>query len=285
MAKKRQEEVKQGLPAWMGTYGDMVTLLLCFFVLLFSMSSVDAQKFKEALAPFSDRMDVLPGGAVLTEGDSVNDGVNQMDDIQSVLDKAVLRKIEELNKNNYNSKKKQDMRSPGEMEQLDKALEESKEVYNKVDKYLKDMGAREKVKMDYSLNYVKLTLPGEALFDPGKAEIKKVGYDFIDKMAEVLKKEEFENFSIQIEGHTDNVPINTVRFKSNWELSAARAISVGKHIIENNGINESKVACTGYGEYRPIAPNDTAENRTKNRRVEVKLILRSLEIHADEYGK
>ncbi len=285
MAKKKQEEVKQGLPAWMGTYGDMVTLLLCFFVLLFSMSSVDAQKFKEALAPFSDRMDVLPGGAVLTEGQSVNDGVNQMDDIQSVLDKAVLRKIEELNKNNYNSKKKQDMRSPSEMEELDEALEESKEVYNKVDKYLEGMGVRENVKMDYSLNYVKLTLPGETLFDPGKAEIKKIGYEFIDKMAEVLKKEEFENFSIQIEGHTDNVPINTVRFKSNWELSAARAISVGKHIIEENGINESRVACTGYGEYRPIASNDTAENRAKNRRVEVKLILRSMEIHADEYGE
>ncbi len=285
MAKKKQEEVKQGLPAWMGTYGDMVTLLLCFFVLLFSMSSVDAQKFKEALAPFSDRMDVLPGGAVLTEGDSVNDGVNQMDDIQSILDKAVLRKIEELNKNNYNSTKKQDKLFPSDMKDLDKALAESKKVYTKVDKYLEDIGVRENVKMDYSLNYVKLTLPGETLFDSGKSEIKEGGYEFIDKMAEVLKKEEFENFSIQIEGHTDNVPIHTARFKSNWELSAARAISVGKYIIENNGISESKLACTGYGEYRPIAPNDTAENRAKNRRVEVKLILRSLEIHADDCVK
>ncbi len=280
MAKNKSEDVKQGLPAWMGTYGDMVTLLLCFFVLLFSMSSVDAKKFKEALAPFNDRLDVLPGGAVLTDGESINNGVNQMDDIQTALDKAVLKKLNKIKENDYKSNKADERKKE---EIIKKALEESKKVYKKVDDYITKEGLNDKVEINYSLNYVKLTLEGGTLFDPGKAKIKDVGYEVVDKISDVLNRDDFKDFLVQIEGHTDNVPIHTQRFNSNWELSAARAISVGNYLIENKGISESKIACTGYGEYRPIAPNDTKENRAKNRRVEIKLILNSIEVAADEY--
>lgn len=283
MAKKKEPEVNEGLPAWMGTYGDMVTLLLCFFVLLFSMSSVDAQKFKEALAPFSDRIDVLPGGRVLTEGESINNGVNQMDVIQTELDKAVLKKVKK--KKQFESESDSDKEKELNEEELEKQnLKKAKEVYEKMDSYLKEAGIREDIAMKYSPNYVKLILPGEALFDPLLADIKADGQTLIDEMGAIIGKEEFNEFSVQIEGHTDNRPTSTPQFASNWELSTGRAISVGKYIIDSQHLSESRVACTGFGEYRPIDTNDTPEGRAKNRRVEVKMILNTEEIPADEFG-
>ncbi len=281
MAKKKEPEVNEGLPAWMGTYGDMVTLLLCFFVLLFSMSSVDAQKFKEALAPFSDRIGVMPGGKVLTDGESINNGVNQMDIIQTELDKAVLKKVKK--KKQFESESESDRKLTDEdLERQN--LEKAKEVYEKMDSYLKEAGIREEIAMKYSPNYVKLILPGEALFDPLSADIKSEGQSLIDEMSSIIGKEEFEEFSVQIEGHTDNRPTSTPEFASNWELSTGRAISVGKYIIATQELSEDRVACTGYGEYRPIDTNDTPEGRAKNRRVEVKMILQTEEVPADEFG-
>ncbi len=286
MAKKKEPEVNEGLPAWMGTYGDMVTLLLCFFVLLFSMSSVDAKKFKEALAPFNNRMDVLPGGRVLTEGESLNNGVNQMDDIQTVLDKAVIKKVEKQKE--YESESDSDKEKEKEMSEAElemQSLQAAKEVYEKVDAYLKDAGIREEISMKYSPNYVKLILPGEALFDPLSAGIKPDGQVLIDSMSDVIGKEEFKEFDLQIDGHTDNLPTYTEDFASNWELSTGRAISVGKYLISTQNVSENRVACTGYGEYRPVADNSTPEGRAKNRRVEIKLILSTEDLDVKEYGE
>ncbi len=276
MAKKQQDEVKKGLPPWMGTYGDMVTLLLCFFVLLFSMSSVDVRKFKEAISSFNDRAYILTGGETILEGDSINNGVKQVSDIEMLIDRAVAR-----NTKGEDSKSDGSSIKPGD----ESGLKKAEELYKKMNSYLKEEGVKEAVTVNYSSNYIKITLPGEALFDPGEAKIKSIGYDIIDKISFILKKQEFAEYSIHIEGHTDDVPINTRYFPSNWELSAARAIAVGKYIIETKNINENKIACTGYGEYKPIVPNNSPENRAKNRRVEVKLVLKSREISIDEYGE
>ncbi len=148
-----------------------------------------------------------------------------------------------------------------------------------------DEGVRDDVDVSYSLNYVKITLPGEALFDSGQAIIKPEAFTVIDVIGEMINSEDFDTYNIQIEGHTDDVPINTIYFPSNWELSASRAIAVGKYLIDDMGFSPDKIASTGYGEYRPIAPNDTPENKATNRRVEVKIVLQSEEIQVEEYNE
>ena len=102
-------------------------------------------------------------------------------------------------------------------------------------------------------------------FESGKANITDEMIEVIDKLFPTLKKLS-EEYEIVVEGHTDNVPINTLQFASNWELSTARATSVVRYLI-SKGINPARISAIGYGEYRPVAPNDTPQNRQKNRRV------------------
>ncbi|MDF1616820.1 OmpA/MotB family protein [Petrocella sp. FN5] len=273
--KKREEEAKKGAPAWMATYGDMVTLLLCFFVLLFSMSSVDIRKFKEAIASFNDQIDIMPGGEALVEADLITNGVDQLSDIQIIVE------------NNLSQGSEGTTQSDEELSDEQKraiALDEAREVYERVNEYLTDQGVREEVDVSYALNFVKITIPGEALFDSGQAVIKPEALNVISILGEMIQGQNFETYNVQIEGHTDNVPISTVFFPSNWELSASRAIAVGKYLIDNMGFSEEKIACTGYGEYRPIVSNDSSANRAKNRRVEMKIVLQSEEVRVEEYN-
>lgn len=114
-----------------------------------------------------------------------------------------------------------------------------------------------------------INLPSPVLFDVGKAELKDTALDVLHSVAESLKTIPNE---IVIEGHTDNIPIYGGKYRSNWELSAARAFSVRDYFIKVEGIDEKRISCVGYGEYRPIAPNDTEENRAKNRRIEIKIV-------------
>ncbi|MCS7215882.1 MAG: OmpA family protein [Thermodesulfovibrio sp.] len=113
-----------------------------------------------------------------------------------------------------------------------------------------------------------INLPSPVLFDIGKAELKDTAMSVLSEVAESLKSISNE---IVVEGHTDNLPIYGGRYRSNWELSAARAFSVRDYLIKQ-GIDERRISCVGYGEYRPVAPNDTEENRAKNRRIEIKII-------------
>lgn len=282
MAKKREEECKGGLPAWMGTYGDMVTLLLCFFVLLFSMSSVDVRKFKEAIASFNDQIDIMPGGVAITDGDRINNGVSQLNDIEIIVQNSLPTSADGKNLDGIEDL---DDTEVTDEEIMQAALEKAEEVKDMVSEYLSAQGVRDDVELNYSLNYVKITIPGETLFDSGQALIKDEAYDIINVLGDMIQEQTFDTYNVQIEGHTDDRPINTLYFPSNWELSAARAIAVGKYLIDEKGFSEDKIACTGYGEYRPLVDNDSAENRAKNRRVEIKIVLQSAEVTIDEYGE
>lgn len=281
MAKRKVEEANKGLPAWMGTYGDMMTLLLCFFVLMYSMSSVDITKFKEAISSFNNQIDIMPGGVALTDGDRINNGVSQLNDIEIIVQNSLPTAADGDNLDGKAANT--EGLTPEEI--LEAALEQSKEVYEDVDEFLIEEGIRDEVSIHYSLNYVKLTLPGEALFDSGQAVIKEKAISVLDVIGNMVNSQEFETYSIQIEGHTDNIPIRTSYFPSNWELSAARAIAVGKYLIDNKSFSESKIACTGYGEYRPIVENDSNTNRAMNRRVEIKIVLQNKEIEVEEYNE
>lgn len=232
---------ESGGDEWLATYGDLVTLLLCFFVLLFAMSTVDAKKFQAAAASVNIS---FSGGS--------SAGMNQAGD-------SVVNLFELPIENNSESKT--------EEETMD-------EIYNEAKKILSSEGLDSEILVKKSERGVLLTFRDDLLFDKGqsilKTDVKKTLYSF----AYILKK---YNKKIRIEGHTDNIPIKNSTFDSNWELSTARSISVVKYFTEelplNERISSNIFEVAGLGEHSPVAPNDTDENRQKNRRIEI-IILR-----------
>jgi len=281
--KAKQEEVSAGAPAWMATYGDMMTLLLCFFVLLFSMSSVDVAKFKAAMSSFADQIDILPGGVALTEGDLLSNGVSQLNDIQVVFAGGMALNSEAdetLNPSGEEDKEKEED-STSIKEEVD-PYEEAKKIAYDIAEIISAEGLDTRVAISYTANYIKFTLKGEFLFDSGRANLKPQAAEAIGAIAEIAAKGEYEKYDIQIDGHTDNQPISSVQFPNNWILSSYRAYAVLENLIEVQGYSPERIAATGYGEYRPIADNDTTEGRSDNRRVEIKVLLDSEELSADD---
>lgn len=286
MAKQPKVEINMGLPGWMGTYGDLVTLLLCFFVLLFAMSSVDASKFQAALSYFKEQVDVLPGGIALTGEELITNGVSQINEIAVLIEQqnpttAITDEtgpdIDESKTDVGDFEYENDGQTEMTYSELlaaaeAKSIEVAEGIAEEFNETLRQEGILEEVVVEAQPNFVVLTLRGEALFPLGDATIKPEAERIIRVIAATYQ-EGYGKYELMIEGHTDNLPINTFQYPNNWYLSAARAISVGEYLIDNLGIPEGNVACVGYGEYAPITENDTPEGRAQNRRVEIKINL------------
>lgn len=281
MAKRKKEEGGGGgAPAWMATYGDMVTLLLCFFVLLFSMSTINQEKFQKVMEYFVGQgemmADILLGGEALTGGEMVINGTVQLEHIDVALNGANQSLNTQTLEEQQDKDEIQEELSEEELEELMRLKEAKKIAQNIQDKILEDTLNAE-VDVSYTPNYVKLTLRGEYLFDSGRAELKPDAVEAIKVLSSILKDSKYNHYDIQVEGHTDNRPINTGFYKSNRYLSAARAIAVEEELVNIHGFIPQKVSSTGYGEFHPIDTNLTPEGRGHNRRVEIKLLLKAEE--------
>ncbi|MCM8781831.1 MAG: OmpA family protein [Candidatus Omnitrophica bacterium] len=164
-----------------------------------------------------------------------------------------------------------------EVEKLQKLREkerqELQEAMELLEKRLKQEIGDKEVRLEMAERGLVITFVAEVLFDSGKAVIRKEAYPILDKVATVIRDKVYDR-EIGIEGHTDNEPIRYSGWKSNWELSTARATSVLHYLVDNGKLNPKKLSAIGYGEYRPIASNDTAEGKQKNRRVEIVIIPR-----------
>jgi chemotaxis protein MotB len=128
-----------------------------------------------------------------------------------------------------------------------------------------------------------ITVVGDLIFDSGKAKIRSEAYPLLDKVSSVLK-ENMRQFNVGIEGHTDNAPIKHSGWKSNWELSTARALSVLHYLDKDQGISGERLSAIGYGEYRPVASNETKDGRKQNRRVEIVILPNVTKIKGDSSG-
>lgn len=239
MPKKKEEEQGGGAPEWMVTFSDAMTLLMVFFILLFSMSTIDEKKEAQLTTAFNK---VFNGG-----GDNPIHGDSAGDDIL-------------MNKDDQ------------EVEQ-EKIQLEQKSLLNLLNDIINEKGLQDYVYAQIVERGVSVVLVDSLLFQSGRADLKFESKEVLEDIAGVLN--EIEN-QVIIEGHTDNLPINTYLFSSNWELSTARAVVVTRFLVENANVNPSRISAQGYGEFRPIAPNDTAENKSKNRRVNI-LILNKVE--------
>jgi len=148
-------------------------------------------------------------------------------------------------------------------------LEESEELAELIAESLEEADMEEDVDIDFTSQYVQLTLKGSLMFDSGSVELKSECYPVLSQVAAIL--DAYAESTIEIEGHTDNVPMNGAKYSNNDELSDGRALSVFNYLMQNSSLDPAKVKHSGRGEYVPVADNSTPEGRSKNRRVEIKI--------------
>lgn len=240
-------EETENVERWLISYADFITLLMVFFVVLYSMSQVDASKY-EVLAQSLNI--ALAGGTGIL--DFTNPGVISLDQSGSS-EKPILKPTPAGADPNS---KQSEMKN---MEDIKKRLET----------YFAEYGLSESVSMNIDERGLVISLNDTILFDPGKAIIKTGSLGELITVGQALNN--MDNY-IRVEGHTDNVPISNAQFPSNWELSAARATTVVRIFIDNANTPPEKLSAVGYGEYKPVADNATPEGRSKNRRVDIILL-------------
>lgn len=242
MGEKKCPPCKKGAPEYMNTYGDMMTLLLCFFVLLFAFSSMDSQKFQTIMKAFKGSMGVMKGGKTVSPEQLITNTRIQSKGTELKFKKLAKEIQEELDKLEKDKKIKD-----GEE---DKALEETATV-------------------KITQRGIEISLGDRTLFDLGKAELKDEAKNILKIVYDKLKGMEND---IIIEGHTDNVPINTTRFPSNWELSTTRATNVLRFLLSQDNSLRGRISAAGYAETKPLTSNETNGGRRKNRRVDIVIL-------------
>lgn len=242
----------KGAPKWLVTYSDMVTLILVFFILLFSMSQIDLNKFESITRSFQSRaiLDFMPSavpaeditsidGTGTEEGNGDSDGDINLD---SMID---------------------------QMEEWEKKADALAKLMENVDSFLETEELGDVITATRTEEGVILVLQDSILFESGEAQILDRGRPFLDEVGRLLLG---IGNTVRVEGHTDSRPISTYRYPSNWELSGARAGVVVRYFIEEHQLDEERFLIAGYGDTRPVVENTTADNMSKNRRVEIVIL-------------
>lgn len=228
-----------GAPGWITTFSDLMSLLLTFFILLYSMSNIDAVKFKSISDSLTSVLNGL-GATTVIEGQGsdvvLDQGENELDDL-----------IENIT-----------------------VKQEILDMYNKVQDYVLKEKLDATVSVTMNRRGVFVDIKEAILFEPGSAALKDSGLEILKQLEGLIN--DFDN-DLVIEGHTDNIPMNTMFYPSNWELSTGRAVSVVRYLSEVEKIDPKRLSAIGYSEYRPIAENNNRDNRAINRRVNILIIF------------
>ena len=263
-----QKAESGGVPAWVMTFADLMTLLMCFFVLLLAFSEMDAAKFKQLSGSMKEAFGVQSEIEVRTipKGTSV---VAQ-EFSPGKPDPTALNQVRQFTiDSNRNT-----------LDALDRELKEIKETRDHARRLrmaLKDEIKNGNVSIQTEGMKVIVHIMENASFDSGMADLRATFMPALKKIGNLIDNNSGE---VTVSGHTDNVPISTSRFRSNWDLSTSRAVSVAHELLQVSKLEPRNVIVTGHADTRPRAPNDSAENRAKNRRVDI-AIVRGKEI--DEY--
>lgn len=251
MARRSKRAEHDNRDRWLISYADFVTLLFAFFVVMYSISSVNEEKYKS----FGDALNSAfskDGAQQAAVSSPQAQGSLFMADRQTVRLGEQQRKIQEHMKN------------------LGAGLSQ----------VLSDLIGQRQVSVNQTKRGVEIDISASALFRSGEAALQPGTLGVLRQVAAVLSKEELP---VEVEGHTDDVPIATVQFPSNWELSSARASSVVRLLIEN-GVPASRLAVVGLADNQPLMPNDSAENRARNRRVTITIVSPAVEREATRGG-
>ena len=248
MKKPHGEEEKENEERWLLTYADLITLLMAFFMIMYALSRVDKEKFKMIAQSLASVFPVSNAAFVPLPGVGGQKGTEPT---------SVMRKPPEKPPEPPPTTPPG---QPAEKTAMEKLADQFQQLVE-----AEGIGGSVTVSASPSGRKLMVRLSESLLFEPGRAEIAPQALELIDKIAALIMA---ADKPVRVEGHTDNVPISTVQFHSNWELSTARASSVIRYMIDKFQFSPELLSASGYGEYRPVAPNDTPENRAKNRRVE-----------------
>lgn len=230
---KRKPEKEPNHERWLLTYSDLITLLMIFFIVLYAMSNIDKEKFQTMANSFNITM----GGGKIIATNSIE--TSSSDNPTPIIPT-----------------------SPTEEEKLNT-------MKGTLDKYIKDENLSDHLSTIIEEKGLVITLKDTLLFDTSKSDVKDDAKTQLIKLGSILNK--IPNY-IRIEGHTDNIPIHSNKFNSNWQLSVIRATEVTELLITKSGIDPKRISAVGYGEFRPIADNKTEAGRAKNRRVNIVIL-------------
>lgn len=225
--RKRPDDIHENTQRWLLTYADLITLLLAFFIVMYSMSNLDAKKFGQ----MSDALNgILKGGASLSNAASEGGpggGVLHL----------------------------------GEFRVLQRQIQQS----------LRQHHLEDKIKTIQDPRGLVIRVLESAAFDPGKADLKP---ELLPVLRMIVNDVALMPNHLRVEGHTDNTPIHTAQYPSNWELSTARATQVVRYMVEQLHLDPERVSALGYAEYRPVASNFSSAGRTRNRRVDIVVLAK-----------
>ncbi len=251
------EECKPGLPGWLATFADLMSLLLTFFVLLLSFADTRPKKFKEVQGSLRDAFGVqrkvydsdMPKGTSHLK-QQFSPGQPTLMDIKIVTQQLAIEKPE-----------------VGEPIRREEQEEETEEKKNEIQSSLENEIEKGLVEVERVGDKVIVRIPEKASFPSGSASIQESFVQSLIKITKSLKKT--NPSALIVVGHTDNVPISSRQYRSNWDLSAARAVTVTHALIKAGKNEKKKIQIMGHADTKPLVPNDSAENRAKNRRVEI----------------
>ena len=216
MAKRKPDEPPKGAPAWQSTFADLMNLLLCCFVMLFAMSDVNSAKFAAVVASFNQSFSIFTAGATaIGDGVLITNGVSQLNELDDYIYSSGKMGEGELVEENVAIAQEQVEQSQ---------MEESEKLAEKIEEAVEERNLQNDIDIDFTSQYVLLTLKGTILFDSGSTELKEEAKPVIGQVGEIL--ESYAPGTIEIEGHTDNVPMSGAKYSNNDELSSGRAQSV-----------------------------------------------------------
>lgn len=259
--KKKHDDDHMG-EDWLLPYADILTLLLALFIVLFASSSVNEQKLQDLSKVFNNIF--TSGTGVMDYSKPTSQGTVDTDELTSVDNQGVSKQPNQDNQSATDSDKSE---SDDLKQQQQQEREELKEVQEKINSYIEKNKLNGKFVTKLTDEGLLLTIRDNVFFESGQATIKDEHYKTAKEVAGLLVMDPPRN--IIISGHTDNVPIRNSSFQSNWELSVTRALSFMKILLENKELSPRYFSVKGYGEYKPVASNNTEAGKAKNRRVEV----------------
>lgn len=268
------EEEQPGVPAWVVTFADLMSLLMCFFVLLLSFSEIDANKFKQIADELSKAFGVQRDVPAL----EIPKGTSPVFDHFSAAkpEPTVINEVRQETTREEPDLETNTTQSDVETQLTEAREQEAQRHFETLEKVLRDELETGKLDLRKDSDRIVIRIEEKGSFPSGSATLTFAFEDMLYRMAEVLKNIPGD---LTIEGHTDDVPIRSSRYDSNWNLSADRAAAVANVLIEGGGIAPKRVRVQGFAATQPRVSNDTPENRALNRRVEI--IVDLSESHAE----
>ena len=281
---------EQGLPPWLATFADLMSLLMCFFVLLLSFAELDAIRFKKMADSMKDAFgvqrevpinEVVMGTSVIKQEfspstipePSIIDEVRQQttEEEKQKLDVPDSQKSEAQDdlEEKQKSSEQEDLEQAAMEALAQKTQEEIEQQAKELKEALKDEIEEGLVTVESAESKIIIRIQEKGSFPSGSADFNAGFLDVIDRISDAVVRSPGR---VVVAGHTDDIPIFTTRFRSNWELSSARAVTVVHALLMNPGVAQDRILIEGHAESRPLVPNDSPENRARNRRVELILV-------------